>query len=94
MANLLRAKENPCFGMYNAWTELGTKGTPKNSILDGLKQPEAITITFTIGSNRNAKEHMVFVVPDQGKLGVEWTLEHTYPDFTKKVLSQFTMADC
>ena len=45
MANLLRAKENPCFGMYNAWTELRADGTPKNSISDGLKQPETITIT-------------------------------------------------
>jgi len=93
MANLLRAKENPCFGMYNAWTELGADGTPKNSISDGLKQPETIRITFTIGSNRNAKEHKVFVVPDQGKFGVEWTLAHTYPDFTKKVLPRFTTAE-
>ena len=51
MANLLQAKENPCFGMYNVWTELGANGTPKNSILDGLKQPETITIMFTIGPN-------------------------------------------
>ena len=94
MANLLRAKENPCFGMYNAWTELGTDGIPKNSILDCLKQPETITITFTIGSNRNAKEHKVFVVPDQGKFGVEWMLAHTYPDFVKKVLPHFSMVEC
>ena len=56
------------------WTELGPDCTPKNSISDSLKQPETITITFTIGSNRNAKEHKVFVVPDQGKFGVEWAL--------------------
>ena len=93
MANLLQAKENPSFGMYNAWTELGTNGTPKNSISDGLKQPEMITITFTIGSNRNVKEHKVFVVPDQGKFGVEWTLAHTYPDFTKTVLPGFSTAE-
>jgi hypothetical protein len=61
--------------------------------LDGLKQPETITITFTIGSNRNEKEHKVFVVPDQGKFGVEWTLTHTYPDFIKKVLPRFTTAE-
>jgi hypothetical protein len=80
--------------MYNASTELGADGTPKNSISGGLKQPETITITLTIGLNRNVKEHKVFVVPDQGKFGVEWTLALTYPDFTKNVLPRFTMAEC
>ena len=91
MANVLRADENPCFGMYNAWTESGANGIPKNSISDGLKQPKTITIIFTIGSNQNAKEHKVFIVPDQGKIGVERTLAHVYPDFVKKVLLRFTM---
>jgi hypothetical protein len=71
MANLLQAKENLCFGMYNAWTELGADGTPKSSILDGLKQPEKITVTFMIGSNQNTKEHKAFVMHNQGKFGAE-----------------------
>ena len=79
--------------MYNAWTELGADGILKNSILDGLKQPKTITITFTIGSNQNAKEHKVFVIPNQGKFGVEWTLAHTYPDFVKNVLLHFTIME-
>jgi len=79
--------------MYNAWTELGADSTPKNSISDGLKQPETIMITFTIGSNWNAKEHKVFVIPDQVKFGVEWTLAHTHLDFIKKVLPRFTMTE-
>ena len=57
--------------MYNAWTELGANGTPKNSILDGLKQAEMITIMFTIGSSQNAKEHKVFIVTNKGKFGVK-----------------------
>ena len=52
-----------------------------------------ITSTFTIGSNQNAKEHKVFIVPNQGQFCVEWTLAHMYPDFVKKVLPQFTMAE-
>ena len=75
----------------------GRNGAPmvsqKNSISDGLKQPKTIMITFTIGSNQNAKEHKVFIVPDQGKFGVEWMLAHTYRDFVKKVLPHFTMAE-
>ena len=74
-------------------SKLGANGIPKNSISDGLKQPETITITFTIGSNQNVKEHKVFVVPDQGKFGVEWTLTHMYTNFIEKVLPFFTMAE-
>ena len=72
---------------------MGANGIPKNSILDGLKQPKTIMVTFAIGSNQNATEHKVFVIPDQGKFGVEWTLAHTYPDFVKKVLLHFIMAE-
>jgi hypothetical protein len=85
-ANLVQAKENPSFGMYNAWTELGDYDTLKNSISDGSKQPETITNTFAIGSNPNVKEHKVFVIPDQGKFGIDWTLVHNYSDYVKKVL--------
>jgi hypothetical protein len=70
--------------MYNAWTELGTNGISKNSISDGLKQLKTIRITFTIGSNQNAKE--ASVVPDQQKFGLEWTLTYTYLEFIKKVI--------
>ena len=71
---------------------IGLRWHPKKLHFGWLEAANTITITFTIGSNQNAKEHKVFVVPDQGKFGVEWTLAHTYPDFTKKVLPCFTTA--
>jgi hypothetical protein len=39
-ANSLQAKENPCFGMYNAWTELGANGTPKEFHLGWLEMAQ------------------------------------------------------
>jgi len=39
------------------------------------------------------KEHKVFIVPNQGKFGIEWMLAHTYPDLVKKVLPHFATGE-
>jgi hypothetical protein len=94
MPNLLGAKETPCFRMYDAWMDLGTDGTLKNSISNGLRQPDVMTVSFTIGSNQNAKEHKFFIIPNQVKNGVEWTLTYMFLGFIKKVLPCFTATEC
>ena len=84
MSDLLKALLTPQFTWYNTWTSLGPDGLPDRVIIDGLKQPNQIKISFTM----NGKELTGSVAPNQARFGTEFFLAQTLPVFESKVVSR------
>jgi hypothetical protein len=61
---------------------LGPDGLPDQVIKNGLKQPNQIKISFTVGG----KEMTSSVVPGQAHFGPEFFLLQTLPYFETKIV--------
>ena len=76
MSDILKAQTSPQFNWYNKWTHLDADGMSDKTIEEGLKQPDWITVSFTV----NKKDYTGLVVPDQAHFGPEYYLAFTLPD--------------
>jgi hypothetical protein len=83
MSGLVKAQNTTQFNWYTRWTSLGADGTPHKLIMEGLKQPNQIKVSF----NKGTKEITGHVAPDQARFGAEYFLAYTLPDFKSKILT-------
>jgi hypothetical protein len=61
MSDLVKAQNTPQFNWYTRRTSLGADGTPDKLIVEGLKQPNQIKVSFEKGT----KEISGHVAPNQ-----------------------------
>ena len=58
MSNILRARQNPPFGWFYAWTPLNEEDMPNRNHTSALKQPETIKVRW--------EETIVTSIDDKG----------------------------
>jgi hypothetical protein len=61
MSDLIKAQNTPQFNWYTQWTSLGADDMPDKLIIEGLKQPDQINVSFKKGT----KKITGYVAPNQ-----------------------------